>query len=223
MNNNQEVKFIRLLSIEDSLDDILIIKKLLSNKIINNFYSISFRIDHVDSLSKGIEISKKDSFDAILLDFELPDGSGMDLVNRIREHRISVPIIILTSYDYANAAMEAIRKGAQDYLSKDEITSKNLIRTICYAIERQKLKNDLAEANERIKTLHGMLPICCKCKQIRDDEGYWHQVETYLKSHSDVTFSHGYCPPCFKKEMEIIEHLNELTEESSLEDCDFHP
>ena len=223
MSNDHEVQMIRLLSIEDSPDDALIVKKLLSDKAINKFYTISFKVDHVDRLSKGIEHSKKDDFDVILLDFELPDGTGMDLVNKIREQHITVPIIILTSYDYAQVAIEAVRKGAQDYLSKDEITSKNLIRTICYAIERQKLKNELTEAYERINTLHGMLPICCKCKQIRDDEGYWHQIESYMSSHADVKFSHGYCPSCFDEEMQELENVEKIIEKSSLKDSDFHP
>ena len=210
MDSDQEIQIVKLLAIEDNPEDALNIKRLLSDKNINSFYAISFKVNHVDRLSKGIDFSKKDNYDVILLDFDLPDGSGMDLVKKMRGQRITVPIVILTGYNCAKTALEALRKGAQDYLSKDTITSENLIRTLCYAIERQKLKNELTEARERIDTLHGMLPICCKCKQFRDDDGYWHQIESYIKSHIGVSFSHGYCPSCYEKEMEEFEKVNKL-------------
>jgi hypothetical protein len=54
----------------------------------------------------------------------------------------------------------------------------------------------LKEALEEIKTLRGILPICCKCKKIRDDRGYWREVEMYLRERTDAEFSHGYCPTC---------------------------
>jgi CHASE3 domain sensor protein len=58
--------------------------------------------------------------------------------------------------------------------------------------ERDKLKAALSE----IKTLSGLIPICSSCKKIRDDKGYWNQVETYIRDHSDAKFSHGLCPEC---------------------------
>ncbi len=62
-----------------------------------------------------------------------------------------------------------------------------------------KHKTDLTEALDKIKTLHGILPICTHCKQIRDDGGIWKQMETYISEHSEATFSHGICPDCQKK------------------------
>ncbi len=54
----------------------------------------------------------------------------------------------------------------------------------------------LQEALTRIKTLRGLLPICSSCKKIRDDEGDWSQIETYIRDHTEVDFSHGLCPVC---------------------------
>jgi len=54
----------------------------------------------------------------------------------------------------------------------------------------------LQEALANIKTLRGLLPICASCKKIRDDNGYWHQIETYIRVHSEADFSHGICPEC---------------------------
>lgn len=65
--------------------------------------------------------------------------------------------------------------------------------------EREKLIHDLQSALAEVKTLTGMLPICASCKKIRDDEGYWNQIESYVEKHSGVKFSHGLCPACVKK------------------------
>jgi len=66
--------------------------------------------------------------------------------------------------------------------------------------EQMRLSNrELQEALTKIKTLHGLLPICASCKSIRDDYGYWHKVEIYLSEHSDLKFTHGLCEVCIKK------------------------
>jgi len=65
--------------------------------------------------------------------------------------------------------------------------------------ERDVLVRQLQDALANIKTLHGLLPICSSCKKIRDDHGYWNQVETYIGAHSDVEFTHGLCPECIEK------------------------
>ena len=65
--------------------------------------------------------------------------------------------------------------------------------------EREKLIGELQEALSKIKTLKGLIPICAWCKKIRDDKGYWTKVETYIREHSDASFTHGICPECLKK------------------------
>ncbi len=57
----------------------------------------------------------------------------------------------------------------------------------------------LNDSLEEIKTLRGILPICAQCKKVRDDEGYWNQIEGYIERHSDASFSHGLCPECMDK------------------------
>jgi PAS domain S-box-containing protein len=64
--------------------------------------------------------------------------------------------------------------------------------------EREKLIGELQEALGNIKTLSGLIPICAQCKKIRDDKGYWQQVEVYVRDHSEAKFSHGLCPECTK-------------------------
>ncbi|MBU6400535.1 MAG: response regulator, partial [Verrucomicrobia bacterium] len=65
--------------------------------------------------------------------------------------------------------------------------------------ERQQLIVELQDTLAKVKTLTGLLPICASCKKIRDDQGYWKQVETYVAEHSDAKFSHGLCPDCVRK------------------------
>lgn len=74
--------------------------------------------------------------------------------------------------------------------------------------EREMLILELQNAIEQIKTLKGIVPICCSCKKIRDDKGYWEQVEEYVTRHTHAQFSHGLCPDCLTK---LYENENEAT------------
>lgn len=65
--------------------------------------------------------------------------------------------------------------------------------------ENKDLIQQLQEALGKVKTLSGFLPICTSCKKIRDDKGYWNQIETYIREHSEAEFSHGICPDCVRK------------------------
>jgi len=65
--------------------------------------------------------------------------------------------------------------------------------------EREQLVLELQDTLAKVKILSGLLPICASCKKIRDDEGYWNQLETYIQEHSQAEFSHGICPECAKK------------------------
>ena len=68
-----------------------------------------------------------------------------------------------------------------------------------YAIERGRLIRELKDTIEKVNTLSGLLPICASCKKIRDDNGYWQQVEMYIREHSEAEFTHSLCPDCVKK------------------------
>jgi PAS domain S-box-containing protein len=77
---------------------------------------------------------------------------------------------------------------------KEDITARKQTEA-----ERDKLIQDLQEALANVKSLSGLLPICSGCKKIRDDKGYWSQVDSYIQKHSDATFTHSLCPDCIKK------------------------
>ncbi len=77
---------------------------------------------------------------------------------------------------------------------EDEIRQKEEIEK-----QREKLIQELKDALNKIKTLEGMIPICAKCKKIRDDQGAWNNLEAYIEKHSEASFSHGICPECMGK------------------------
>lgn len=79
-------------------------------------------------------------------------------------------------------------------LLQQEIESKKIINR-----ENEKLIGQLQDALNNIKTLSGMLPICSKCKNIRDDKGYWNKIEVYIQNHSETLFSHSICPDCVEE------------------------
>lgn len=70
--------------------------------------------------------------------------------------------------------------------------------------EKDTLIAELHTALDEVKTLRGIVPICATCKKIRDDNGYWHQVEVYVSAHSEALFSHGSCPECTEKLIQTL-------------------
>ncbi len=87
---------------------------------------------------------------------------------------------------------ESIRRAKDDL--EAEVTERRRVQQA-----NEKLIEDLQEALAQVKKLSGMLPICASCKKIRNDEGYWEQIEAYIRDHSEVEFSHGLCPECAKR------------------------
>jgi hypothetical protein len=74
-----------------------------------------------------------------------------------------------------------------------------LLRVWQLLLREKELKKSVDESLARIKVLNGLIPICARCKKIRDDKGYWDQLEGYIQSHSEAKFSHGVCPECAEK------------------------
>lgn len=111
--------------------------------------------------------------------------------------------VTLTQWIVSTAILAAV--GGWTYFALHSI-SEALKTAESELVERRKTEALLRERNAEltsaladVKTLHGMLPICCSCKKIRDDKNYWHQVESYISERSNAEFTHGYCPDCVKK------------------------
>jgi len=183
------------LLIEDNPDDAVLIERYLKAS-----QKGTYNVIHVETLADGLESLKRVVFDVILLDLVLPDGPmGIATFETVYAQAPHIPIIVLTGHDDDELAVEAVQKGAQDYLVKGLVTGPMLGRAIRYAIERKKLLTQLEHSMKEIRKLRGFLPICANCKKIRDDKGYWTQVEVYISEHSEAEFSHGICPDCAQK------------------------
>ena len=161
---------------------------------------------HCERLSEALERVSGGGYDIALLDLALPDSYGLGTVRKMYSQNMDLPLIVLTGLSDEKTGIEAVKEGAQDYLVKDQINGRLLAKSIRYAIERKRIENEkqrliceLRDAMARVKVLSGLLPICSSCKKIRDDRGYWNQIESFVRKHSEAEFSHGICPDCAKK------------------------
>ena len=114
-------------------------------------FSVS-NIERADRLSKGIERLAKETIDAVLLDLGLPDSQGLSTFEKIHAIAKSVPILILTAFKDDALALEAVRRGAQDYLIKGKTDGSTLVRALTYAIERKKLEETVEKGTLSLKT-----------------------------------------------------------------------
>jgi CheY-like chemotaxis protein len=188
-------RIINALLIEDELTDAELIRNAIAEE-----NDVQVVIRHADRLSLAIDFLKKVQFDVILSDLSLPDSSGIDTFDKVYELAPKIPIIVLTGNDDVSMGLEAVHKGAQGYFSKGQISCKHLLgRAILYSIERQGLHIWLEKRMDEINTLRDLIPVCARCKKMRDEKGYWLDVEQYLTEHSDATFIHGMCDNCSSK------------------------
>ena len=96
--------------------------------------------------------------------------------------------------------MEVTRERVQGRLNKSNLELEKAIGELGKSNkEKDDLIFNLRSSIQEIKVLRGILPICAHCKKIKDDKGYWNQVESYIRDHSEAEFSHGLCPECAKK------------------------
>jgi len=98
-----------------------------------------------------------------------------------------------------NTMLEGVVRANQLLAGKNTQLAQEIAERKELEQEREGLIAQLQEALAQVKTLSGFLPICASCKKIRDDTGYWKQIESYLCAHADVTFSHSICPDCAQK------------------------
>ncbi|ELS03554.1 signal transduction histidine kinase [Xenococcus sp. PCC 7305] len=136
---------VEILLIEDDPAEARLLKEVLKS-----FNLQSFSLVHVNRLQAALEKLKCDYFDVILLDLTLPDSQGLSSVETIVDQAPNLPIVVLTNTNDDNLAIEAVRRGAQDYLIKRKINVEVLVRSIKYAIERQRASEILREANESL-------------------------------------------------------------------------
>lgn len=141
--------------------------------------------------------------DVVLMDVQMPRMDGIAAACEIQE-RCPTPVVMLTVHTEQEVAARAAQAGVGAYLVKPA-DRESLLRAITVARARfadvatlRCANSELREALASVKTLSGMLPICSSCKKIRDDQGYWRQVEAYVREHSSAEFTHSICPECIE-------------------------
>ncbi|MCI5146188.1 MAG: response regulator [Candidatus Electrothrix sp. AR3] len=182
----------------------------------------NFQIHIADSGLRALNILTKICPDIILLDVMMPELDGFATCKRIKKNKnlTGIPIVFMTALDSVEDKVAGFAAGGVDYITKP-FQQVEVLARIKNHIMLRKREIELEQALAEIKTLAGILPICSYCKQIRNDEGYWQQVEEYISEHSEAMFSHGLCPDCYKKEMAtFIELMEEKKMPGKRTDCD---
>lgn len=201
-----------ILIVDDISKNIQVLARILTDE--------GYEISYATNGQQAIKMVESEKYDLILLDIMMPGMDGFEVCRHIKEmpEKKDIPIIFLTARTQTQDIVKGFEKGAADYITKpfDSIELKArvanhiLLKKAKDKISKQNLelqeKNktlkelnfELSQALERVKTLEGIIPICSFCKKIRDDKGYWEQIEEYISTHTDADFSHGMCPDCMK-------------------------
>lgn len=161
--------------------------------------------------AEAVEMACTLNPDVVLMDIQMPELDGLEATQQIQS-RCPMPVVVLTAHESQELVEKASEVGVSAYLIKPPKQTE-IERAITIALARhddlmalrylnedlETHKEKLEKALAEIKTLRGILPICSNCKNIRDDDGYWNQIEVYIRDHSEAEFTHGICPECVKK------------------------
>lgn len=137
---------VQVLLIEDNSAEARLLQEILKDSQIKQF-----NLSHVKRLREGLNLLAEKSFDVILLDLTLPDSQGLDSLIPLLESYPQIPVVVLTNTNDDDLAMEAVRRGAQDYLVKRHVNLDLLVRSICYSIERKQVAEELRKMNEKLE------------------------------------------------------------------------
>jgi PleD family two-component response regulator len=188
-------------------------KILIVDDIPENISALAIALEcegfHINTAAGGeqaLEIVRNDSPDLILLDIKMNGMDGFETCLALKKIDASkdIPVIFLTVSKETETIVKGFNCGGVDYISKpfrqEEVCARVRTHLSLRALMKQKEKliSELQEALAKVKTLSGLLPICSSCKKIRDDKGYWNQIETYIRQHSEADFTHSICPKCAK-------------------------
>ncbi len=177
-----------------------------------------------DGVAAWEKLQHENAPQLILTDVQMPGMTGDELCRKARAQfpQRGLYIILITSAKITRADLiSGLLSGADDYLVKPcdntELHARLKVgeRVLGLQTELRNRVNALEEALGQIKQLQGLLPICSYCKKVRDDQNYWHKVESYIETRTDATFTHGVCPTCMEKQRELLKKLPALSPESS--------
>ncbi|ALF56366.1 ATPase [Nostoc piscinale CENA21] len=147
-------ELIKVLLVEDNPGDVFLLQELLKE-----VKTTQVDLRPVEELSAALNLLAQDSFDVMLLDLSLPDSQGISTFLRATHQAKATPIIVLTGLDDETLALRAMQEGAQDYLVKGQVTGDLLVRSMRYAIERQRIEDALRQSEERFRVALKNSPI----------------------------------------------------------------
>lgn len=197
----------KLLVVDDIPENLTILYKMLRDE---------YEIIGAGSGQEALKLVPLTHPDLILLDVMMPEMSGFEVCTVLKgqESFRDIPVIFITALVEETDEARGFEAGAVDYITKP-FKPAILKHRISTHLELKFQKDALIEKNgelqaalARVKELSGLLPICMTCKKIRDDKGYWNQLENYISLHSEALFSHGICPECYVVEMEKISKMH---------------
>lgn len=202
-----------ILIVDDSPDQQALLRSILGKAGHAEVLSADSAKDAARVLNLGGE-SAVEKIDLILMDVLMPEQDGVETCRQIKRcaHLEDIPVIMVTAKSDLSNLQDAFAAGAMDFISKP-VSSIELLARVSSALllkqEMDRRKNrelelrrsneELQKALREVKVLRGLIPICASCKKIRNDGGFWQQLEEYLGEHSEAEFSHGLCQPCIKK------------------------
>ncbi len=214
-NPHYEDWTIQVLVVEDDDLDAAVVENLLSRG-----KHPAFELTRTRSLEEALVILGGGQIDAVVLDLGLPDSQGIQSFRSLTEKVGDAAVVVVTHLEDVNLAFQAVKEGAQDYLFKGDLRGDLLVRAVAYAVERKKINKKLAStigelqrALNEVDLLGRLLPICAECKKVRDDKGYWSQVEEYIGTHTGADFSHSLCPDCFREMYPQVYYRHQSGEE----------
>ena len=140
------VKIIKILLFEDNPGDAGLIEEMVNDSI-----NYSYGLKITETMEEGINLLKNDSYDIILLDLGLPDSDGINTFLNVQKESSETPIIILTGLNDEDIGINAVKKGAQDYLTKGMVDPDLLERSIKYSIERKKVQLELQKYRDNLE------------------------------------------------------------------------
>lgn len=168
--------------------------------------SEGFTLAMASSGEEALQIAEGFLPDLILMDVRMNGMDGFETCRQFKKNDATsdTPVIFLTVSQDTEDIKQGFQCGGVDYIckpfSQEEVCARVRTHIHLRALIRQKerLVNELQSALAKVKTLSGLLPICSSCKKIRDDTGYWNQIESYIRAHSEAEFTHSICPNCSK-------------------------
>jgi response regulator RpfG family c-di-GMP phosphodiesterase len=201
----EELRKPKILIVDDEPLGVEVLKCLLMHT-----YEVQVAFDG----REGLIIAGQFVPDLVLLDVMMPEMNGYEVFACLKsiEGLCDIPVLFITSLNEIECEAYGLGLGAHDYIIKPFNAALVRLRVhnqlefkfqrdmlAARTRELEKTLEELRASQEDVKKLAELLPICAGCKKIRDDQGYWKQIEEYLNEHNGMQFSHGLCSDCIER------------------------